>query len=128
MAVEASDNVLREIKSVIGVLRDPAEAAGGTEPSPRLARVSELVEGLPGFDVSFEVTGEPRALRRQRAHAEHVGQPGVAHARRPVRTESRLQRHALPATKFDEIDEDDGVAHDNARACNETDHGRCREE
>jgi signal transduction histidine kinase len=59
---EASDNVLREIKSVIGVLRDPAEAAGSTEPTPRLARVGELVEGLPGFDVSFEVTGEPREL------------------------------------------------------------------
>jgi signal transduction histidine kinase len=59
---QASDNVLREIKTVIGVLRDPAEAAAGTEPSPRLARAQELVDALPGFDVALEVTGEPREL------------------------------------------------------------------
>ncbi|GAA2638693.1 two-component sensor histidine kinase [Paractinoplanes durhamensis] len=60
---EAADTVLREIHSVIGVLRDPDEA-GSTEPTPGLDRLPELIGGLrgAGFRVRSELRGEPRAL------------------------------------------------------------------
>ncbi|GAB2571877.1 two-component sensor histidine kinase [Paractinoplanes abujensis] len=58
---QSSDSVLQEIKSVIGVLRDPAEA-GSTEPSPGLSRVPALLDGLVGFDVAFTQIGQPREL------------------------------------------------------------------
>ncbi|WP_236046831.1 sensor histidine kinase [Paractinoplanes ovalisporus] len=58
---QASDNVLREIKSVIGVLREDGEA-GTTEPSPGLARVPALLDGLTGFDVVFTQTGSPQQV------------------------------------------------------------------
>jgi signal transduction histidine kinase len=58
---QSSDTVLREIKSVIGVLRDPGEA-GTTEPSPGLARVPALLGGLAGFDVAYTESGRPQPL------------------------------------------------------------------
>ncbi|MET7402604.1 histidine kinase [Dactylosporangium sp. NPDC005572] len=60
---EASDTVLREIRSVIGVLRDPGEL-DDTGPSPGVARIPELVGSLSaaGFDVRVEADGEERSL------------------------------------------------------------------
>ncbi|MBU2665543.1 sensor histidine kinase [Actinoplanes bogorensis] len=50
----ASDDVLREIKSVIGVLRDPGEA-DPTAPSPGLDQLPAL---LANFDVRYDESGE----------------------------------------------------------------------
>ncbi len=60
---EAADTVLDEIKSVVGVLRDPNEVPS-TEPAPGLERLPELLAGLRAMDfaVRHEVRGTPREL------------------------------------------------------------------
>ncbi|MFG1990248.1 sensor histidine kinase [Actinoplanes sp. NPDC048988] len=60
---DAADTVLREIQSVIGVLRDPDEA-DTTEPTSGLDRLPDLLSGLgtAGFRVRLSRNGEPRAL------------------------------------------------------------------
>lgn len=60
---EASDTVLREIKTVIGVLREPGEVTD-TAPSPGLSRLPELLSALTaaGFRVDLREEGEPRDL------------------------------------------------------------------
>ncbi|WP_436533401.1 histidine kinase [Actinoplanes sp. HUAS TT8] len=60
---EAADTVLEEIKSVVGVLRDPNEVPS-TEPAPGLERLPELLAGLRAMDfpVRHEVRGTPREL------------------------------------------------------------------
>ncbi|MFE0591689.1 sensor histidine kinase [Micromonospora echinospora] len=60
---QASDTVLREIKSVIAVLREPGEPPG-TAPSPGLAQVPDLLAGLTGigFHVRAHEHGETRQL------------------------------------------------------------------
>ena len=60
---QASDNVLREMKSVIGVLRDPGDP-GNVEPSPSLTRLSELIAGIAvtGFRVEVFAERDPREL------------------------------------------------------------------
>jgi signal transduction histidine kinase len=59
----AADTVLHEIKSVVSVLRDPADVPS-TEPAPGVARLPELLTGLSavGFAVRHRQRGEPRAL------------------------------------------------------------------
>ncbi|GIF14842.1 two-component sensor histidine kinase [Actinoplanes teichomyceticus] len=59
----ASDNVLREIRSVVGVLRDPGDP-GNAEPSPSLTRLPELVQGLTatGFRIDTHTDGDPAEL------------------------------------------------------------------
>jgi signal transduction histidine kinase len=54
---QASDNVLREMKSVIGVLRDPGDP-GHPEPSPSLSRLGDLVTGLALAGFRVEVRDE----------------------------------------------------------------------
>ncbi|GAA3341351.1 histidine kinase [Amorphoplanes nipponensis] len=60
---EASDLVLKEIASVVGVLRNSDEQAS-TEPAPGLARLPELLGALEaaGFAVRHQRRGEPREL------------------------------------------------------------------
>ncbi|XVU26373.1 sensor histidine kinase [Actinoplanes sp. CA-054009] len=60
---DAADTVLREIQSVIGVLRDPDEA-DTTEPTSGLDRLPELLSGLgaAGFRVRLDQRGSPRML------------------------------------------------------------------
>ncbi|ROP34312.1 sensor histidine kinase [Couchioplanes caeruleus] len=60
---EASDTVLQEIQSVVGVLRGSDEGES-TEPAPGLARLPELLASLEtaGFTVRLRHRGEPREL------------------------------------------------------------------
>jgi signal transduction histidine kinase len=60
---EASDNVLKEIQSVVGVLRSPEEP-DSTEPVPGLGRLPDLLAGLQsaGFGVDRRQDGESREL------------------------------------------------------------------
>ncbi|GGM83555.1 two-component sensor histidine kinase [Dactylosporangium sucinum] len=60
---QASDTVLREIRSVIGVLREPGEA-DSTEPSSGLDRVPDLLANLTatGFTVAARTDGDARPL------------------------------------------------------------------
>jgi signal transduction histidine kinase len=60
---EASDLVLKEIASVVGVLRNSDEQAS-TEPAPGLSRLPELIGALDaaGFGVRHQLRGEPREL------------------------------------------------------------------
>ena len=60
---EASETVLQEIQSVVGVLRD-SEEAETTEPAPGLTRLPDLLAGLTtgGFRVRLQERGEPREL------------------------------------------------------------------
>ncbi|MFC3385876.1 sensor histidine kinase, partial [Couchioplanes caeruleus subsp. azureus] len=60
---EASDAVLQEIQSVVGVLRGSDEGES-TEPAPGLARLPELLAGLEtaAFTVRLRRRGEPREL------------------------------------------------------------------
>ncbi|WP_432972381.1 sensor histidine kinase [Dactylosporangium sp. CA-233914] len=60
---QASDTVLREIRSVIGVLREPGET-DSTEPTPGLDRVPDLMANLTatGFAVAARTAGDARPL------------------------------------------------------------------
>lgn len=60
---EASDTVLKEIQSVVGVLRSTDEHES-TEPTPGLARLPELLATLEttGFPVQHRQVGEARGL------------------------------------------------------------------
>ncbi|MEV4133194.1 histidine kinase [Dactylosporangium sp. NPDC049742] len=60
---EASDTVLKEIQSVVGVLRG-ADERETTEPAPGLARLPELLATLEttGFPVRLRQVGEAREL------------------------------------------------------------------
>ncbi|GGN65260.1 two-component sensor histidine kinase [Actinoplanes lobatus] len=60
---QAADTVLDEIKSVIGVLRDPGELPA-TEPTSGLDRLPGMLAGLEamGFEVRHRQTGTPRPL------------------------------------------------------------------
>ncbi|GAA2594899.1 hypothetical protein GCM10010435_87400 [Winogradskya consettensis] len=60
---EASDTVLREIQSVVGVLRNEDEATS-TEPAPGLARLPELLTALESahFSVRSQQRGPTRDL------------------------------------------------------------------
>lgn len=60
---DASDTVLKEIQSVVGVLRSTDEGES-TEPTPGLARLPELLGALEatGFAVRLHRRGEPRQL------------------------------------------------------------------
>ncbi|BCJ56495.1 two-component sensor histidine kinase [Actinoplanes sp. NBRC 14428] len=59
---EASDTVLKEIQSVVGVLR--TDEGTSTEPTPGLSRLPELLATLEstGFPVRLHQRGEPRPL------------------------------------------------------------------
>ncbi|GAA2711037.1 sensor histidine kinase [Actinoplanes palleronii] len=59
----AADTVLEEIKSVVGVLRDPNELAS-TEPTPGLDRLPDLLDSLRAMDfpVRFQEHGTSRPL------------------------------------------------------------------
>ncbi|QUF04136.1 two-component sensor histidine kinase [Actinosynnema pretiosum subsp. pretiosum] len=59
----AADAVLDEVKSVIGVLRDPDEVPS-TQPTPGLDHLPALLAGLEaaGFSVRREESGAPRRL------------------------------------------------------------------
>ncbi|WP_203839344.1 sensor histidine kinase, partial [Winogradskya humida] len=59
---EASDTVLREIQSVVGVLRNEDEATS-TEPAPGLARLPELLTALES--AHFSVRPQQRGLARE---------------------------------------------------------------
>ncbi|MEU8608870.1 histidine kinase [Actinoplanes sp. NPDC048791] len=60
---EASDLVLKEISSVVGVLRNSDEQAN-TEPAPGLSRLPDLLGALhaAGFTVRNQLRGDPREL------------------------------------------------------------------
>jgi len=60
---DASDLVLKEIASVVGVLRNSDEQTSN-EPTPGLSRLPDLVGGLEaaGFTVRQQQRGEPREL------------------------------------------------------------------
>ncbi len=60
---DASDLVLKEIASVVGVLRSSDDEAS-TEPTPGLSRLPDLIGGLEaaGFSVRRQQRGEPREL------------------------------------------------------------------
>lgn len=60
---DASDTVLKEIQSVVGVLRSTEEGES-TEPTPGLARLPELLAALEatGFAVCLHRRGDPRQL------------------------------------------------------------------
>jgi signal transduction histidine kinase len=60
---EASDSVLKEIQSVVGVLRS-ADEHDSTEPVPGLGRLPDLLASLEtaGFPVRYQPRGDPREL------------------------------------------------------------------
>lgn len=60
---QAADTVLEEIKSVIGVLRDPNEVLS-TEPAPGLDRLPALLDSLRAMDFQVRLAqqGTPRKL------------------------------------------------------------------
>jgi signal transduction histidine kinase len=60
---DASDTVLKEIASVVGVLRSSDDRTS-TEPTPGLHRLPELLGALraAGFEVRHQQRGEPREL------------------------------------------------------------------
>ncbi|TCC00473.1 two-component sensor histidine kinase [Micromonospora zingiberis] len=60
---EASDTVLKEIQTVVGMLRGPGETES-TEPTPGLAQLPELLAGLAaaGFRVRHQQRGPAREL------------------------------------------------------------------
>ncbi|MCA2217615.1 sensor histidine kinase [Jidongwangia harbinensis] len=60
---EASDSVLKEIQSVVGVLRS-ADEHDSTEPVPGLGRLPDLLASLEtaGFPVRYQPSGDPREL------------------------------------------------------------------
>jgi signal transduction histidine kinase len=60
---EASDIVLKEISSVVGVLRNPGDQIN-TEPAPGVVRLPELVTALQaaGFEVRHQQRGDTREL------------------------------------------------------------------
>jgi signal transduction histidine kinase len=60
---EASAETLREMRAVLGVLRQADEEAPRS-PAPSVARLDDLLSraGVAGIQVSTEVRGEPRAL------------------------------------------------------------------
>ncbi|MEV6343150.1 histidine kinase [Actinoplanes sp. NPDC051851] len=57
----ASSTVLRELTSIVGLLRQPGEAAQGNHPQPGLAQLPELLESS-GLTIEYTERGEPRAL------------------------------------------------------------------
>ena len=55
----ASHEALQELRSILGVLREPGEEEAPLEPAPGLATVETLIEqARSGGDVRFEVDGE----------------------------------------------------------------------
>ena len=60
----ASDTVLKELAAVVGVLRNPDDRDGATEPTRGLARLSELLDtfAASGLQVEHRQRGEAREL------------------------------------------------------------------
>ncbi|MGH8908411.1 MAG: sensor histidine kinase [Egibacteraceae bacterium] len=61
---ETSKEALRELRGTLGVLRQVDEEAPPRAPAPSLARLDELVAGVP-LQVDVSVTGAPRPLPAQ---------------------------------------------------------------
>ncbi|GLY02619.1 MULTISPECIES: histidine kinase [Actinoplanes] len=57
----AGDAVLKELGSIVGVLRQSDDPDTSTEPTPGLARLPELLT-MAGLDVTLHTTGEERPL------------------------------------------------------------------
>nr|BFE59431.1 histidine kinase [Dactylosporangium thailandense] len=60
----ASDTVMRELSSIVGVLRDPGDAPGSTEPARGLARLTALLDtvAVAGLRIEHRQHGEAREL------------------------------------------------------------------
>ncbi|SDT59414.1 sensor histidine kinase [Actinoplanes derwentensis] len=60
----SGDDVLKELSSIVGVLRQSDDPVVTTEPTPGLSRLPALLETVAaaGLRVAFEETGEPREL------------------------------------------------------------------
>jgi signal transduction histidine kinase len=56
----ASHEALDELRTILGVLRDPGDGNAPLDPPPDLAAVGALIEQArrTGFDISFEIEGE----------------------------------------------------------------------
>src|SRR5947209_606670 len=96
-----SRRALREMRRLVGVLRQPDEAASAElEPAPGLALLTELVgqSAQAGLLVSLEVTGDVRALPEGvDVSAYRIIQEGLTNVVRHARTsEAQLQVHYGP--------------------------------
>jgi len=63
--VQASGQALRDVRGIVGVLRDPAVAGAPIDPGPRLEGVADLVAHARhlGMDVTWSLTGPRRGSR-----------------------------------------------------------------
>ena len=96
---EASDSVLAEIQSVVGVLRGADEPAD-TEPMPGLQRLPDLLAGLAaaGFTVDFHRLGDPRELPAVADLAAYrIAQEALTNAYKHGVGTARLTVHHTPA-------------------------------
>lgn len=57
---QASHDALDELRTILGVLREPGDDSAPLEPSPSLANVGQLIESahVAGLDVRLEIDGE----------------------------------------------------------------------
>ncbi|MEV6301196.1 histidine kinase [Actinoplanes sp. NPDC051861] len=97
---EASNSVLAEIQSVVGVLRGADEPAD-IEPAPGLRRLPDLLAGLAtaGFTVQFEQDGEPGELPAVADLAAYrIAQEALTNAYKHGIGAARLSVRHAPAT------------------------------
>jgi signal transduction histidine kinase len=82
----ASHEALEELRSILGVLREPGDADAPLQPVPDLAAVDALVEQArnTGLDVDFEVDGEqpPRVPDAVQLAAFRILQESLTNVRR----------------------------------------------
>ena len=82
----ASHEALEELRTILGVLREPGNGNAPLEPAPGLAAVETLIEQAqsPGLDISFEVEGEqpPRVPDAVQLAAYRILQESLTNARR----------------------------------------------
>lgn len=79
----SGDDVLKELSSIVGVLRQSDDPVVTTEPTPGLSRLPALLEtvGAAGLTVVFEETGEPRELPAMTDLAAYrIGQEALTNA------------------------------------------------
>ena len=81
----ASHEALEELRTILGVLREPGNGSAPLEPAPDLGAVATLIEQArsSGQDVSFEVEGEPpRVPEAVQLAAFRILQESLTNARR----------------------------------------------
>ncbi len=84
--IKASHEALEELRTILGVLRDPDDADAPRQPVPNLAAVDTLIEQArnTGLDVNFNVDGEqpPRVPDAVQLAAFRILQESLTNVRR----------------------------------------------